>query len=126
MQYGNRGMNQPCIDMRIARCYPMTQNLGYAVDSNSVPDGCTIFFVNTNHKSKEAYCVIEVNGRLSCTSALAYKDTGYPISYVLRIDFVSFNNSGFESSLDYYVVTIPRWDLQKFSRVFNDLHPFRW
>ncbi|KAG3075772.1 hypothetical protein PI125_g21675 [Phytophthora idaei] len=53
MQYGNRGMNQPCIDMRIARCYPMTQNLGYAVDSNSVPDGCTIFFVNTNHKSKE-------------------------------------------------------------------------
>ncbi|KAG2530656.1 hypothetical protein JM18_001304 [Phytophthora kernoviae] len=53
MKYGNRGMNQPCIDMRTTRCYITPQNHGYAVDSNSLPDGWKTFFMNANDKSNE-------------------------------------------------------------------------
>ncbi|KAL3665461.1 hypothetical protein V7S43_009499 [Phytophthora oleae] len=81
----------------------------------------------------ERYCIIEVNARLSRSSALASKATGYPLAYVatkisLGIDLVSIKNSVtktttacFEPSLDYCVVKMPRWDLKKFSRVSNDL-----
>ena len=46
MKYGNRGMNQPCIDLRTTRCYITSQNHGYAVDSNSLPDGWKTMFMN--------------------------------------------------------------------------------
>lgn len=77
----------------------------------------------------EEYYIIEVNARLSRSSALASKATGYPLAYVaaklsLGIALPDIKNSVtgvttacFEPSLDYCVVKIPRWDLSKFSRV---------
>lgn len=81
-----------------------------------------------NPFSKE-YCIIEVNARLSRSSALASKATGYPLAYTaaklgLNISLDKIKNSVtkstcacFEPSLDYVVVKIPRWDLKKFTRV---------
>ncbi|EMD35866.1 carbamoyl-phosphate synthase [Gelatoporia subvermispora B] len=81
-----------------------------------------------NPTSKE-YCIIEVNARLSRSSALASKATGYPLAFIaaklgLNIPLNEIKNSVtkvtsacFEPSLDYVVVKIPRWDLKKFSRV---------
>uniref|UniRef100_A0A8C5LGD7 Multifunctional protein CAD n=1 Tax=Jaculus jaculus TaxID=51337 RepID=A0A8C5LGD7_JACJA len=76
----------------------------------------------------EQYYIIEVNARLSRSSALASKATGYPLAYVaaklaLGIPLPELRNSvtggtaAFEPSLDYCVVKIPRWDLSKFLRV---------
>uniref|UniRef100_A0A3Q2H3W2 Carbamoyl-phosphate synthetase 2, aspartate transcarbamylase, and dihydroorotase n=1 Tax=Equus caballus TaxID=9796 RepID=A0A3Q2H3W2_HORSE len=76
----------------------------------------------------EQYYIIEVNARLSRSSALASKATGYPLAYVaaklaLGIPLPELSNSvtggtaAFEPSLDYCVVKIPRWDLSKFLRV---------
>nr|NVI70406.1 rudimentary [Cucujiformia] len=77
----------------------------------------------------EEYFIIEVNARLSRSSALASKATGYPLAYVaaklgLGIPLPDIKNSVtsnttacFEPSLDYCVVKIPRWDLRKFHRV---------
>ena len=48
MKYGNRGMNQPCIDLRTTRCYITSQNHGYAVDSDSLPEGWKTMFMNAN------------------------------------------------------------------------------
>ena len=70
-----------------------------------------------------------MNARLSRSSALASKATGYPLAYVaaklaLGIPLPKLKNSVtnsttacFEPSLDYCVVKVPRWDLQKFQRV---------
>ena len=81
-----------------------------------------------NPESRE-YCIIEVNARLSRSSALASKATGYPLAFVaaklgLGIPLNEIQNSVtqktcacFEPSLDYVVVKIPRWDLKKFTRV---------
>ncbi|KAI0085254.1 carbamoyl-phosphate synthase [Irpex rosettiformis] len=81
-----------------------------------------------NPTSKE-YCIIEVNARLSRSSALASKATGYPLAFIaaklgLGIPLNEIKNSVtkvtsacFEPSLDYVVVKIPRWDLKKFNRV---------
>ena len=77
----------------------------------------------------EEYCIIEVNARLSRSSALASKATGYPLAYVatklcLGKDLVGIRNSinktttaCFEPAMDYCVVKVPRWDLAKFSKV---------
>ncbi|CAH1253587.1 CAD [Branchiostoma lanceolatum] len=77
----------------------------------------------------EQFYIIEVNARLSRSSALASKATGYPLAYVaaklaLGIPLPELKNSvtgcttaNFEPSLDYCVVKIPRWDLRKFNRV---------
>ncbi|GMM35736.1 bifunctional carbamoylphosphate synthetase/aspartate transcarbamylase [Saccharomycopsis crataegensis] len=85
-----------------------------------------------NPFSKE-YCIIEVNARLSRSSALASKATGYPLAYTaaklgLNIPLNEVTNevtkstcSCFEPSLDYIVTKIPRWDLKKFTRVSTAL-----
>lgn len=77
----------------------------------------------------DEYCIIEVNARLSRSSALASKATGYPLAFVaaklgLHIPLTEIKNSVtrstcacFEPSLDYCVVKVPRWDLRKFTRV---------
>ncbi|MBD3203586.1 carbamoyl-phosphate synthase (glutamine-hydrolyzing) large subunit [Candidatus Woesearchaeota archaeon] len=77
----------------------------------------------------EDYRVIEVNARLSRSSALASKATGYPLAFVaaklsLGYSLTEIDNSitkktkaCFEPALDYIVVKIPRWDLQKFENV---------
>uniref|UniRef100_A0A0N4Z9R3 CAD protein n=1 Tax=Parastrongyloides trichosuri TaxID=131310 RepID=A0A0N4Z9R3_PARTI len=81
-----------------------------------------------NPESLEYY-IIEVNARLSRSSALASKATGYPLAYVaaklalgdnlseLRNTVTGETTACFEPSLDYCVVKIPRWDLSKFARV---------
>lgn len=85
-----------------------------------------------NPFSKE-YCIIEVNARLSRSSALASKATGYPLAFIaaklgLGIPLHKISNSVtkvtcacFEPSLDYVVVKMPRWDLKKFTRVSTQL-----
>jgi len=80
----------------------------------------------------EDYRVIEVNARLSRSSALASKATGYPLAFVaaklgLGHSLTDIDNSitkvtkaCFEPALDYIVIKIPRWDLEKFKKVsFN-------
>lgn len=81
----------------------------------------------------QEYCIIEVNARLSRSSALASKATGYPLAFIaaklgLNIPLNEIKNSVtkltsacFEPSLDYIVVKIPRWDLKKFTRVSTAL-----
>ncbi|KAI0051295.1 carbamoyl-phosphate synth [Auriscalpium vulgare] len=81
-----------------------------------------------NPTSRE-YCIIEVNARLSRSSALASKATGYPLAFIaaklglgiplneIRNSVTKVTSACFEPSLDYVVVKIPRWDLKKFSRV---------
>lgn len=79
------------------------------------------------------YCIIEVNARLSRSSALASKATGYPLAFIaaklgLGIPLNKISNTVtkvtcacFEPSLDYVVVKMPRWDLKKFTRVSTQL-----
>jgi carbamoyl-phosphate synthase large subunit len=88
---------------------------------------CNIQFALDPHS--EAYRVIEVNARLSRSSALASKATGYPLAFIaakLGLDYslteipnaiTGVTMACFEPALDYIVVKIPRWDLQKFRRV---------
>lgn len=81
----------------------------------------------------EEYCAIEINARLSRSSALASKATGYPLAYMAakiglgyslpelinRITKVTTAN--FEPSLDYIVLKMPRWDFRKFELVKRKL-----
>ena len=53
MKYGNRGMNQPCVDLRTTKCYITPQNHGYAVDSESLPPQWRSLFINANDLSNE-------------------------------------------------------------------------
>ena len=87
-------------------------NIQFALDPNS-----------------EDYRIIEVNARLSRSSALASKATGYPLAFIaiklaLGYSLSEIENSitketstCFEPALDYVVVKFPRWDLQKFRKV---------
>ncbi|MFH1833257.1 MAG: carbamoyl-phosphate synthase large subunit [Candidatus Levyibacteriota bacterium] len=79
-----------------------------------------------NDNNDIEYYVIEVNARLSRSSALASKATGYPLAYVaaklaleknltsIKNKVTSITQSCFEPALDYIVVKIPRWDIEKF------------
>merc|ERR1719453_2414395 len=53
MKFGNRGMNQPVVDLRTTKCYITPQNHGYAVDSQTLPSGWMPFFVNANDGTNE-------------------------------------------------------------------------
>ncbi len=81
----------------------------------------------------EEYVVIEVNARLSRSSALASKATGYPLAFVaaklalgyglheLKNSVTKTTTACFEPTLDYVVCKIPRWDLGKFKGVSREL-----
>ena len=81
----------------------------------------------------EDYRVIEVNARLSRSSALASKATGYPLAFVaaklglgyglfeLKNSVTKTTSAFFEPALDYVVCKIPRWDLSKFHGVNHEL-----
>jgi carbamoyl-phosphate synthase large subunit len=83
----------------------------------------------------EEYRVIEVNSRMSRSSALASKVTGYPLAYIatkLSIGYLlpelinkvtEATTACFEPALDYITVKIPRWDLQKFSHADRHVGP---
>ncbi|MBN2087683.1 carbamoyl-phosphate synthase (glutamine-hydrolyzing) large subunit [Candidatus Peregrinibacteria bacterium] len=79
------------------------------------------------------YRVIEVNARLSRSSALASKATGYPLAYIaaklglghslpkLRNNVTLKTSACFEPALDYCALKIPRWDLNKFRKVSEEI-----
>ena len=83
--------------------------------------------------ASEDYRVIEVNARLSRSSALASKATGYPLAFVaaklglgyglfeLKNSVTKTTSAFFEPALDYVVCKIPRWDLSKFHGVNHEL-----
>ena len=85
-----------------------------------------------NPRSEE-YRIIEVNARLSRSSALASKATGYPLAFVaaklglgyglheLKNSVTRVTTACFEPSLDYIVCKIPRWDLSKFTGVSKQI-----
>ncbi|MDG5798999.1 carbamoyl-phosphate synthase (glutamine-hydrolyzing) large subunit [Marinilabiliaceae bacterium ANBcel2] len=81
----------------------------------------------------EDYRVVEVNARLSRSSALASKATGYPLAFVaaklglgyglfeLKNSVTKVTSAFFEPALDYIVCKIPRWDLSKFTGVSRNI-----
>jgi len=85
------------------------------------------------HPESTEYAIIEVNARLSRSSALASKATGYPLAFVaaklcLGIPLTEVINqvtkktqAAFEPSLDYVVTKMPRWDMAKFDGVSTDI-----
>ena len=87
-----------------------------------------------NTKSEECR-VIEVNSRMSRSSALASKVTGYPLAYIATKLTIGYNLSElinkvtevttacFEPALDYITIKIPRWDLQKFKNADRHVGP---
>ncbi len=92
---------------------------------------CNVQFALDPHS--EDYRVIEVNARLSRSSALASKATGYPLAFIaaklglgyglhqLKNTVTKVTTAAFEPALDYCVVKIPRWDLSKFVGVSKNL-----
>jgi len=86
------------------------------------------FALNPKPSGEIEYYVIEVNARLSRSSALASKATGYPLAYVaaklslgkslleLKNKVTGKTTACFEPALDYIVVKIPRWDIVKFKK----------
>ncbi len=88
---------------------------------------CNIQYAYDPHS--QDYRVIEVNARLSRSSALASKATGYPLAFVaaklglgyglhqLKNSVTQSTSAFFEPALDYVVVKMPRWDLRKFRKV---------
>ena len=94
---------------------------------------CNIqFALNPN---SDDYRIIEINARLSRSSALASKATGYPLAFVaaklaLGYTLIELKNSitrvtkaCFEPALDYIVVKMPRWDITKFKRAEKRIGP---
>jgi len=91
-------------------------NIQYALDPNS-----------------EDYRIIEVNARLSRSSALASKATGYPLAFIATKLALGYalnevvnaitqeTSANFEPALDYIALKFPRWDLQKFQQVSTQL-----
>ena len=92
---------------------------------------CNVQYAFDPHS--EDYRVIEVNARLSRSSALASKATGYPLAFVaaklgmgyglfdLKTSVTKTTSAFFEPALDYVVCKIPRWDLSKFHGVDKEL-----
>jgi len=87
------------------------------------------------HPKSEEHGAIEVNARMSRSSALASKATGYPLAYIatkLAIGYLlselinmvtGVTTACFEPAVDYVVVKFPRWDLQKFRNVDRHIGP---
>ncbi len=87
------------------------------------------------HPKSEEFRVIEVNSRMSRSSALASKVTGYPLAYIatkLSIGYLlpelinkvtKVTTACFEPALDYVTIKIPRWDLQKFKKADRHVGP---
>lgn len=83
--------------------------------------------------SSDEYCAVEINARLSRSSALASKATGYPLAYMAAKIALGYSlpelinritkatTACFEPSLDYVVLKMPRWDFQKFELVKRKL-----
>jgi carbamoyl-phosphate synthase large subunit len=88
----------------------------------NIAGGCNVQFALDS--SSQKYYVIEVNPRVSRSSALASKATGYPIARVTTKIALGYNldeiNAGFEPAIDYVVLKVPRWPFDKF--ILGDRH----
>jgi len=101
------------------------------VRSIGIVGECNVQYALDPHS--EDYRVIEVNARLSRSSALASKATGYPLAFVaaklglgyglhqLKNSVTKTTTAFFEPALDYMVCKIPRWDLKKFIGVSSEI-----
>ncbi len=115
----------PCQTLRADECDMMKAAAIKIIRALRIAGGCNIQFA-LNPKSKE-YVVIEVNPRVSRSSALASKATGYPIAKVttkiaIGLDLHEIPNyaqpgikAAFEPAIDYVVVKIPKFPFDKFS-----------
>ena len=108
--------------------YFMLRRVGLDVAAHfGIVGECNIQFALDPHSL--TYYIIEVNARLSRSSALASKATGYPLAFVaanlavgallpsLKNTVTKRTSACFEPSLDYCVVKVPRWEMAKFPRV---------
>ncbi len=100
------------------------------VRSLNIIGECNVqFALNPKPDGEIEYYIIELNPRLSRSSALASKATGYPLAYVaaklglgmalteVKNQMTQVTQSCFEPALDYLVVKVPRWDMDKFKGV---------
>ncbi|HIE18545.1 TPA: carbamoyl-phosphate synthase (glutamine-hydrolyzing) large subunit, partial [Candidatus Bathyarchaeota archaeon] len=104
-----------------------------AVQSLGIVGECNIQWAL--YPKSEEFRAIEINARMSRSSALASKATGYPLAYIaakLAVGYLlpelinkvtGVTTACFEPALDYLVVKIPRWDLRKFRNVDPHLGP---
>ncbi len=112
--------------------YQMLRNIAQKVIRHfGIIGECNIQYGLDPHS--RAYRVIEVNARLSRSSALASKATGYPLAFVaaklvlghalpdLKNAITGVTCADFEPALDYVAIKVPRWDLQKFRHVSDQV-----
>lgn len=114
--------------------YQLLRNLSIEIVRNlKIVGECNVQFAL--HPGSEEYRVIEVNARLSRSSALASKATGYPLAFIaakiglgyalpdLKNSVTKVTTACFEPALDYITVKIPKWDLGKFRQVSKRIGP---
>ena len=116
------------------REYQKLRNISQKIVRNlGIIGECNVQFALDPHS--EDYRVIEVNARLSRSSALASKATGYPLAFIaaklglgysllqLKNSVTEVTGACFEPALDYITVKVPKWDLQKFRKVSKRIGP---
>ncbi|TGE40088.1 carbamoyl-phosphate synthase large subunit [Desulfosporosinus fructosivorans] len=115
----------PCLTLTDREVQTLRTASRRIVNGLKIEGGCNVQFAL--HPSRNEYVVIEVNPRLSRSSALASKATGYPIAKVaakialgyalteIKNAVTEKTSACFEPALDYVVVKIPRWPFDKFT-----------
>lgn len=115
----------PCLTLTDREVQTLRTASRRIVNGLKIEGGCNVQFAL--HPSRNEYVVIEVNPRLSRSSALASKATGYPIAKVaakialgyalteIKNAVTGKTSACFEPALDYVVVKIPRWPFDKFT-----------
>ena len=115
----------PCLTLRADECDMLKGASMRIIRALKIAGGCNVQFA-LNPKSKE-YVVIEVNPRVSRSSALASKATGYPIAKITAKIAVGFNlhelpnyitketKAAFEPAIDYVVLKVPTFPFDKFN-----------
>jgi len=121
----------PCLTLRDREHQMLRAAALQIIDALGIEGGCNVQFAL--HPESMQYYVIEVNPRVSRSSALASKATGYPIAKVATkialgytLDEIQNSVTGktlacFEPALDYVVVKIPRWPFDKFVKADTKL-----
>ncbi len=115
----------PCLTLTDREVQTLRSASRRIVNGLKIEGGCNVQFAL--HPSRNEYVVIEVNPRLSRSSALASKATGYPIAKVaakialgyalteIKNAVTEKTSACFEPAMDYVVVKIPRWPFDKFT-----------
>ncbi|MEM2627515.1 MAG: carbamoyl-phosphate synthase (glutamine-hydrolyzing) large subunit, partial [Ignisphaera sp.] len=113
--------------------YQLSRNLSIATERAIMLVGEGNVQVAVNPTNSDEMYVIETNPRMSRSSALASKATGYPLAYIaakLALGYKLYEvmnkvtgktSACFEPSLDYIVIKVPRWDLDKFEYIVKQI-----